>query len=163
MLSFSRKTEYALIALAHLWGDRIRVISAREIAETHGLPQPLMMKILKTLHQAGILLSSRGVKGGYMLAVELNSTSLYDLMQILRAMDAAPDTPANDRDRLLEDAASLLPTEGPLAAVQSKLMRFLKDVKLSDLIRPGHRIDVPVEQVGLRRIKNNPTATALVG
>jgi hypothetical protein len=33
------------------------------------------------------------------------------------------------------------------------MQRFVRDVKLSDLILPGRRIDVPVELVGIEKSK----------
>ena len=110
------------------------------------------MKILKSLHQAQILDSVRGVRGGYRLASDLREVSLYQLIDIVRGID---------RNR-----GNRIPTEPPLLAVHSKLMRFLRDVKLSDLLLPGHRIDVPLELVGFRKVpieQNEPTAAALAG
>jgi len=153
MLSFSRKTEYALIALAHLAG-RAGVASAREIGQTYGVSVSLLMKILKRLQHKGIVTSVRGAAGGYQLGLDLHSVSLYDLVETLKQMESVEPV------RLFrESSESGLPTEPPLLAVHSKLMRFLKDVKLSDLVLPGRRIDVPVEMVGRKRIeKTNPTS-----
>jgi Rrf2 family protein len=156
VLSFSRKTDYALIALAHLAGRTGQVASAREIAQTYPLSLSLVMKILKVLQHRGILRSVRGVKGGYQLGVDLHAVSLFDLIESLKGME--PD--ATESNRIFREAAEAhLPTEPPLLAVHSKLMRFLKDVKLSDLVLPGRRIDVPVEMVG--RIKANPKIGAV--
>src|SRR5262249_49785364 len=132
MLNFSRKTEYALVALAHLAMRPGQTISSREIAQTYRLPQALVMRILKTLHRADIVASARGVKGGYQLAADLHRVSLFELIEVLNAMDCVD---ANG------DGPSL--REASLLALHGKLMRVLKDVKLSDLILPGHRIDVP--------------------
>ena len=144
MISFGRKTDYALIGLAHLAGNDGRTSSARELAETYGLAVSLMMKVLKTLHQRGMVRSVRGVKGGYQLAIDLRSVSLYELIMAL----AEPDTREPVESAGAELAAtSTLPTEPPLQAVHYKLMRFLQDVKLWDLVLPGRRIDVPVELV----------------
>ena len=153
MLSFSRKTDYALIALAHLAMRQGQTVAAREIAQTYRLPQALVMRILKTLHHAQIVASVRGMKGGYQLAADLHQVSLFELIEVLNAMDTS-EAIGEGREWFRE--ASLL-------AVHGKLMRVLKEVKLSDLILPGHRIDVPVELVGRRKLKNEPTATALVG
>ena len=111
------------------------------------------MRILKTLHHAQIVASVRGMKGGYQLAADLHQVSLFELIEVLNAMDTS-EAIGEGREWFRE--ASLL-------AVHGKLMRVLKEVKLSDLILPGHRIDVPVELVGRRKLKNEPTATALVG
>jgi len=144
MLSFSRKTDYALIALAHLAGRAGVTASAREIAVTYDLPVSLLMKILKALHHYGIVSSTRGVKGGYVLDYDLSQLSLYDLIVILTCMDRGNID--RESDRLLREAArGNLPTEAPLLAVHTKMMRFLKEVKIADLVYPGQRIDVPLE------------------
>ena len=152
MLSFSRKTEYALIALAHLAG-RVGVASAREIAETYRLSVSLVMKILKRLQHKGIVKSVRGANGGYQLELDLRIVSLYDLIETLKQVDSPESARLfrEENEPNLPDPESSPP---PLLAVHSKLMRFLKDVKLSDLVLPGRRIDVPVEMVG-RRIGTN--------
>ncbi len=149
MLSFNRKTDYALISLAHLAGSS-GVASAREIAETYKLSVALLMKILKRLQHKGIVKSVRGAAGGYQLGLDLHSVSLYDLIETLKQME-----PPESARLFRESGENALPTEPPLLAVHSKLMRFLKDVKLSDLVLPGRRIDVPVEMVG--RKKNSET------
>jgi len=146
MLSFSRKTDYALIALAHLAGRAGVTSSAREIAVTYDLPVSLLMKILKALHHYGIVSSTRGVKGGYVLDYDLTQLSLYDLIVVLTYMDRGDADKESDR-LLRETAKGTLPTEAPLLAVHMKMMRFLKDVKVADLVYPGQRIDVPLEMV----------------
>src|SRR5947209_20107827 len=83
MLSLSKRTDYALIALAYLAGHAGRTASARQIAEERGLPAPLLMNILKDLHRVGIVESSRGTKGGYQLAVDPAKYCLHDLIVAL--------------------------------------------------------------------------------
>ena len=131
MLCLSKKIDYALVALAYLAerGDGGSVASAREIAEVNGLPLPLLMKILKRLHRQGVVTGTRGVKGGYRLIRDTDSLSLHDLIAIVEEGDAM-----HRRHR-----------HGPVQALQYRLVRFLRDVKLSDLVIPGRRIDVPLE------------------
>ena len=129
MLSFSRKTDYALIALAHLAGRAGEIASAREIAETYHLSVPLVMKILKVLTNKAIVRSVRGVKGGYQLGVDLQNVSLYHLIEALKGMEPADNGVGVgiDRTKLFREAIeTTLPTEPPLLAVHSKLMRLLK-------------------------------------
>ena len=148
MLSFSRKTDYALIALAHLAGRAGEVSSAREIAEAYHLSVPLVMKVLKTLQNKAMVTSVRGMKGGYQLEVDLRTVSLFHLIEALKGME--PDQTSEGTKIFREAVENILPTQAPLLAVHSKLMRFLKDVKLSDLVLPGRRIDVPVEMVSCK-------------
>ena len=139
MLALSKKTDYALLSLAFLAEQAGRVASAREIAAGFNLPVPVVMNILKCLQQNRILQSTRGVKGGYRIAADLAHVSLYDLVAIV--------------DRTSENcecAYDLEPAphqQGPVEALHLRLVRFLKDVKLSDLVLPGRRIDVPLERV----------------
>jgi len=72
MLSFTRKTDYALVALARLaeqaTDQREEVLSARQIGTQYGIPLPLLMNILKELVKGGLVRSTRGAQGGYLLA-----------------------------------------------------------------------------------------------
>ena len=69
MIRIRWETDYGLILLGHLvqtpaMGDR----TAREVSEWSRLPLPMVSKILKTLAREGILITHRGVKGGYSLS-----------------------------------------------------------------------------------------------
>lgn len=132
MLCLSSKIDYALIALAYL-AERgtTTFASAREIAEAQELPLPLLMKILKRLHRHGLLRSVRGTKGGYQIEAHLDHVSLFDLIGLVE-----DDKPLQKKHR-----------HGPVQALQFRLIRFLGDVKLSDLVIPGRRIDVPLERL----------------
>jgi Rrf2 family protein len=135
MLSLSKKVDYALLSLAYLVEHKGRISSARAIAQTHSLPLALLMNILKSMHQHGILCSERGVKGGYQICKSLDETSLYELIEAVEAEDK------------LSPAGRRLSSQAPLRALQYKWLNFLKQVRLSDLLVPGRRIDVPVELV----------------
>jgi Rrf2 family protein len=143
MLVLGKKIDYALISLAWLRDRDGQYVSAREIAESNGLPLPALMQILKTLHQTGVLQSTRGVKGGYQIGVDLDRLSLLDLSQLLTAADS--DEPGDDEDHTA--AVDYL----PLQAMRKKLSQFLQDVTVSEVIRPAsdraRRIDVPLENL----------------
>jgi len=134
MLCLSSKIDYALIALAYLAErEATTFASAREIAEVQNLPLPLLMKILKRLHRNEVVRSVRGTKGGYQLQANLDRLSLFDLIGLVE-----DDKPLQKKHR-----------HGPVQALQFRLIRFLGDVKLSDLVIPGRRIDVPLERLAL--------------
>lgn len=80
MLSLTKKTEYALIALSHLARAGNRVVSAREIADAYGVKLPLLMNVLKVLHQRGFLRSVRGMKGGYTMTHKPGQVSLAQVV-----------------------------------------------------------------------------------
>jgi Rrf2 family protein len=150
MVSLSKKVDYALTSLAHLVEIKDQTVSARQIAGTHGLPLPLLMKILKTMHQHGILSSTRGVKGGYQIAINLDELSLGRLIAIVDGNGTA--TAGADPHRLSP--------QPPVQALQYKLVRVLHDVKVTDLVKPGRRIDVPWERVARQNNHKQPMSVA---
>ena len=151
MLCLNKKTEYALSALAYLSERSHRVASAREIAQACHLPLALLMKILKCLQHHGILLSTRGVRGGYRVVGDLDGASLFDLVAMMECSDT-PGAACGCMDHAADPMTRVRlsrsePAHGPAVALQYKLVQFLKDVKLSDLVLPGRRIDVPAERL----------------
>jgi Rrf2 family protein len=154
MWCLSKKTEYALIALAHLSEQPGRLASARGIAQGHSLPAALLMNILKNLQCHGLLRSVRGVNGGYRLARDLSSLSLYELISVVECPGHTPEKDCGCTEHVpnvagLPDLARVAQSRGPVQALQFKLVRFLKEVRVADLVTPGRRIDVPVEQLQL--------------
>ena len=67
MLKLSKKTDYAIILLTHL-GELSAPVSAQKIAEHYQLPYPMVANILKLLASSGLINSTRGQRGGYVLA-----------------------------------------------------------------------------------------------
>jgi Rrf2 family protein len=161
MLCLSKKTEYALVALAHLAEQPERLASAREIASAHGLPAALLMNILKNLQGHGLLCSGRGVKGGYRIAQDLGSLPLYDLIAMVECGGQQPEGDCGCLDHVAEDVlghpdfARFAGSRAPVQALQFKLVRFLKEVRVADLVMPGRRIDVPLERLKIKEHQAN--------
>jgi FeS assembly SUF system regulator len=84
MLRISRLTDYGIVLLAHLAGERGGTThNARELAQRSSLPLPAVSKILKTLTHEGLLVSHRGVKGGYGLARDASDISVAEIIAAL--------------------------------------------------------------------------------
>ena len=61
------------------------------------------------------------------------------------------------RDEVRRVAAELgYTSHGPAQALQYRLLRFMKDVTVADLVMPGRRIDVPLERVGVYKKEKPP-------
>src|SRR6185503_12912991 len=95
MLRLSKKADYALISLGYLAEHPDEVVSAREIAGRCGLPLPLLMNILKVLHQHGMLRSTRGASGGYRLATDLSKLLLFELNDLVERVESGQAEPAH--------------------------------------------------------------------
>lgn len=68
MIRMNKLTDYGVVLLTTFARDPAVGISARELSARTGIPQPTVVKLLKTLLKAGLLVSQRGTKGGYALA-----------------------------------------------------------------------------------------------
>jgi Rrf2 family protein len=83
MLRLSKKTDYALMALAYLAEVPAGVASAREIATRYDIPPEFLAKVLQRLAQRGLLASQMGVHGGYRLARPSDSISVADVVDVI--------------------------------------------------------------------------------
>jgi len=80
LLSLTRKTDYALQALTELACRAPTTVSARDIANQFGLSLPVLTNVLNMLGRAGLVVASRGVKGGYTLNKEPCRISVADVI-----------------------------------------------------------------------------------
>jgi Rrf2 family protein len=83
MFSLTRKTDYAIVALAGMARPDADRISSRGLAERYELPLPLLRNILKQLMNAGLVASTRGPQGGYRLAREPEQITLAELVEAI--------------------------------------------------------------------------------
>ncbi len=84
MIRIRWETDHGLVLLGYLVqnaGDGVR--TAREIAAWARLPLPMVSKILKTLARERILVSHRGVRGGYTLRQRPEELTLAEVIQAL--------------------------------------------------------------------------------
>lgn len=59
----------------------------RRIAEQAGVPASYLSKLLQTLARVGLVRSQRGVTGGFGLARDAASISLYEIVEALQPME----------------------------------------------------------------------------
>jgi FeS assembly SUF system regulator len=84
MLRISKLTDYGTVVMVCLAKRAPALSSARDIAEATHLQMPTVSKLLKRLTAAGLLLSTRGVTGGYRLQRDASEISVA---QIIYALD----------------------------------------------------------------------------
>jgi Rrf2 family protein len=148
MLTLSRKTDYALIALSHLVHDPNGCTSAREIAGRYNVPLPLLMNILKQLTQKGLAKSVRGPRGGYRLAQPPDQMSLNDIIQavegpvhLVHCIEKHEGEQRGDCDLV-----SCCPVRSPIHRIHDRLVGFLSSVTLADIASNGHGGDPCCDQ-----------------
>jgi Rrf2 family protein len=153
VVSFTRKVDYALVALARLadGGEQAGPVSARQIAEEFDLPLPLLMNILKDLQRAGLIGSTRGARGGYYLSDDPREIVLLDVVQAVEGpVQMAPC--CNDRhDEALEGPPCQrmrhCPASRPMQHLQKRMVQMLAGVNLHDLFRC--ELDIASDELGI--------------
>ena len=68
MLRMSKLTDYGTMVLAELATNGRALSTASQVADSTHLTLPTVSKLLKSLVHAGLVVSARGVQGGYALA-----------------------------------------------------------------------------------------------
>jgi FeS assembly SUF system regulator len=84
MLRISRLTDYATVILGVLAAQPERVQTAAAIAARTRIRAPTVSKLLKQLHRAQLVTSSRGLHGGYQLgrpAHEISAAAILDALE----------------------------------------------------------------------------------
>ena len=149
----TRKTDYALVALAGLARHGGLAASARDLAEQFNLPLPVLRNILKVLATKGLLTSSRGPSGGYRLARLPREISLAEIvaaiegpMQLVTCCPTGSDE--TNHACQLEDSCLIKLNVG---RVHDRLMGFLHEVTL-DQIAP----DTAVETGTVTLLRSEP-------
>jgi Rrf2 family protein len=78
------KTGYAIRALFHMaFYGRGERVQAKEIAERQRIPLRYLEEVLQDLRRAGLVMASRGPRGGYLLARLPETISVGDIMRAL--------------------------------------------------------------------------------
>jgi FeS assembly SUF system regulator len=83
MIRITKQTDYGIVLLTHLASHVERHFNAPELAAEARLPLPMVSKILKVLAREGLLVSHRGVKGGYSLARLPEEISVAEIVAAL--------------------------------------------------------------------------------
>jgi len=80
----NKDTDYAIKALLEIAGRGGRVVSVSALAGTVGLPRPYLRKIMQELARAGIVVSTRGKGGGFVLARPASAVRLADVLRVFQ-------------------------------------------------------------------------------
>ena len=139
--SFTRKTDYALVALAMLAEADQGAgapVSARQIAEEYDLPLPLLMNVMKDLNRAGLVESRRGAGGGYALLRPADRIKLAEVIQAIEgpvAVTACCDGKDDDDQCLGCRLTERCPITGSMQRFNDLVIRFLQRMTLAEMMR----------------------------
>ncbi|UFP93462.1 SUF system Fe-S cluster assembly regulator [Gloeobacter morelensis] len=142
MIRITRQSDYGIVLVSHMAAHPERSFGAPELAAQVNLPLPIVRKILKLLAREGLLVSQRGVKGGYCLALPPEVISVADVVTALEGpialTECIEDAPGGGCAH--EAVCPLMPKWQRINAV---IQQALSGISLSELIAPWPR-ELPV-------------------
>ena len=134
MLRFSKKVEYALIALMDL-ADSLEVnpVTAKSVAQQYQLPYELLGKVMQTLTRKGLLHSVQGVKGGYVLGKSADKISIKEVIEILEGPISITSCGHNSEAHVDCDLLTTCTIKSPMEVIQHELDKYFSNISLKDL------------------------------
>jgi FeS assembly SUF system regulator len=145
MLRISRLTDYATVILARLAEHPERLQTASSLAEQTRLALPTVSKLLKQLHRAGLVESTRGLHGGYQLARPAAQISAAVILDALEGPVALTDCSAGRGQCGIEETCGV---GRAWQRVSHAIRRSLNEVSLAQLAGLDH---TPVRLAALER------------
>ncbi len=131
MLKLTKKADYALMAMKHLADHPAEgTASAKDVADSFGIPPEALAKILQKLTKAGLLQSQHGTNGGYRLARPAHTISAFEVIQaidgplfITSCVTVRGECGQSDRCNIRE----------PLRKVNESIEAVLRRIKISHM------------------------------
>jgi FeS assembly SUF system regulator len=133
MLRLSKLTDYATVILSHIAKETSQIHTTLCVAEATGIAAPTVSKILKLLVNAKVLVSTRGIKGGYALAKTPEQISVAEIISALEGPIALTECSITHEGC---EQASGCGIGGNWALINLAVHNALDAITLADLIKP---------------------------
>ncbi len=135
MLKLNRTTEYGLIALTYIRGKANgELTSAREIADRFDLPFEILAKTLQRLKEQGVIASTYGTRGGYVLSRDL---ALLSLGEFLKLMEGPVSVVACTHPETAQDCGyrGQCNIKGMMSQLNDRFSDFLGRISIEEITR----------------------------
>jgi len=141
VLKFSKKADYALLALQYMASvqggveSNPRVVNTKEIAEEHFMPVELLAKVLQTLARNQIIESHHnGPKGGYVLGRQPKDISVAQVLEAIEGPLGITDC-YHEKDQSSCDQIDRCNIRTPLLKIQDSIHKLLNSMSIEDMLQ----------------------------
>ena len=136
MLKLTKKADYGLMALKFLAEHPdTAASSAKDIADTYGIPAQLLAKILQQLTRSGLLKSHAGMNGGYALSRDAKTISAFEVILAIDGPFFITSCSKGAKGCELTPSCTI---KEPLARVNDTIAGVLKSISIQDLAEHEH-------------------------
>jgi len=140
MLRMARLTDYGILLLTTFAREPDRTRSARELAESSRLPRPTVSKILKDLAHHGLLVTHRGVKGGFSLSRPPADISVAEIVTALEGPIAVTECSERNGSCRLEPTCIV---RSNWRRINRVVLEALEGITLDEMTHPLAPADLP--------------------
>ena len=137
MMKINRKLEYALMSLKYMSVKQQGELStAKEICEQTQGPFDAVSRVLQLMAQHGVLRSSQGAQGGYMIVQDLGRITFKELIEMILGPLGIAKCVKSSNCELMDNCN----IQSPIAELNRKLEGFYSKLSLKDLLElpKGH-------------------------
>lgn len=137
MIRITKQTDYGIVLLTHLAANPEHQYNAPELAAEARLPLPMVSKILKLLARETLLVSHRGVKGGYSLARQPEAISMAEIIAALEGPIALTECISVEGDCSHEP---LCPVRSNWRRINQAVRTALAGITLAEMAHPRQKL-----------------------
>ena len=141
MIKLGKLTDYGLVLMTVIAREEGRSLhTACGLVEASQLPLPTVSKLLKILQRGGLLVSQRGIKGGYSLARSSDEISVGEIIAVLEGPVALTECSSDVLG--LCKLESCCPIRDNQRVISEVVRGALGRLMLSDLTHPLHVVTI---------------------
>lgn len=134
MVRLGKLTDYGMVLMTYMARSQNPLRTARDLAAESKLPVSTVSKLLKELLHSGLLVSHRGIKGGYLLARVPQEISVLEIIAAFEGSMAI--TECNTDITGLCDLEPSCPMKNNQRVINEAVRGVLGKITLSDLMWP---------------------------
>lgn len=125
-------TDYGIRVLLCLQqtGNRL---TGEQISAVMAIPDRYLLKVLRKLKSAGMILSFSGVAGGYELSRDLSAIALWDVLKATEETMCINGC-LQDEENCSRHATATCPVRRFYCSLQDEMEKKLKEVSLADIL-----------------------------
>jgi FeS assembly SUF system regulator len=146
MIRITKLTDYGIVLLSHLaLQPEATSQNVAELAEATHVPMPTVGKILKLLAKGKLLVSQRGVKGGYSLSRRPEEITVAQIIAALDGPIAITDCSGDVAGKC--ELERLCPVRSNWQRINVAVKDALEGITLAEMSHPLRAGFVPMAQV----------------
>ena len=138
---FTKKSEYALIAIGIIAKSK-KLKTSQDISQELQIQKPFLSKILQSLVLGKILISKKGVNGGFLLARDVKDITMLDIVNCVEDANVSVFTCSSSIDDCPRSVGRTCTIWKSLNLLQKHIEAFLNSISILDILNTDYKIAI---------------------